>query len=93
MEMAARELLPHTDTHLMVDFCDLYGHNTNAGNAQLAWLLNFAERNLHWMKLKYKRYNHFHKALISSGTVMEIINQYSTAQHRMAWARKKLADL
>jgi hypothetical protein len=45
-------------------------------------LSNFAERNLDWKKLKYKRYNDFLKALDSSGRVREMMKLCRSAQQR-----------
>jgi hypothetical protein len=77
----------------MLEIYDLFGDITDAANAQVAWLSNFAERNLDWKKLKYKRYNDFLKALDSSGRVREMIKQHHTAQQRKTRATKKLGDL
>jgi hypothetical protein len=93
VEIAARDLAPQSQANFMLEIWDLFGDITDAGNAQVAWLSNFAERNLDWKKLKYKRYNDFLKALDSSGRVREIIKQHHTAQQRKARATKKLGDL
>jgi hypothetical protein len=54
----------------------------------VAWLSNFAERNLDWKKLKYKGYNDFIKALDSSGSLREMVKQYNSAQQRKARNRE-----
>jgi len=77
----------------MLKIDDLFGNITDATNALVAWLSNFAERNLDWKKLKFKRYNDFFKALDSSSRVREMIKQHRTAQQRKARAMKKLGDL
>jgi len=77
----------------MLEIYDLFGDITDAANAQVAWLSNFAERNLDWKKLKYKRYNDILKALDSSGRVREMIKQHHTAQQRKTRATKKLGNL
>ena len=93
MEIAARELSPQNQANFMLEIYDLFGDITDAANAQVAWLSNFAERNLDWKKLKYKRYNDFLKALDRSGRVREMIKQHHSAQQRKARATKKLGDL
>jgi len=77
----------------MLEIYDLFGDITDAANAQVAWLSNFAERTLDWKKLKYKRYNDFLKALDSSGRDREMIKQHHTAQQRKTRATKKLGNL
>jgi hypothetical protein len=77
----------------MLEIYDLFGDITDAANTQVTWLLNFAERNLDWKKLKYKRYNDFLKAFDSSGRVREIITQHHTVQQRKARTTKMLGDL
>jgi len=77
----------------MLEIYDLFSDITDAANAQVAWLSNFAERNLDWKKLKHKRYNDFLKALDSSGRVREMIKQHHTAQQRKTRAKKRLGNL
>jgi hypothetical protein len=77
----------------MLEIYDLFGKINDAANAQVVWLSNFAERNLDWKKLKYKRYSDFLKALDSSGRVREMIKQHQSAQQRKTRATKKLGDL
>ena len=57
----------------MFEIDDLVVAITHAANTLVAWLATFAEKNLDWKKLKYKRYNDFCKALHSSGMVREMI--------------------
>jgi len=72
----------------MLEICDLLGDISDADNAEVIWLLNFAETNLAWKKRNYKRYNNFLKALNSSDRVREMIKQHHSAQQRKTWARK-----
>jgi len=55
VEIAAQELSPQNKVNFILKIFNLFGDITDAANAQVAWLSNFAERNLHWKKLKYKR--------------------------------------
>jgi len=73
MGIAAQELSPQNQVNFILEISDLFGDITDAINAEVAWQLNCAERNLNWEKLKYKQYNDFLKALDSSGRVREII--------------------
>jgi len=57
----------------MLEIYNLIGNITDAANAQVTWLSNFAERILDWKKLKYMQFNDFLKALDSSGRVREMI--------------------
>jgi len=93
VEIAARELAPQSQANFMPEIYDLFGDITDAANAQVAWLSNFAERNLHWKKLKYKRYDDCLKALDSSGRVREMIKRHHTAQQRKTRSTKKLGNL
>jgi len=93
VEIAARELPPQSQANFMLEIYDLFGDISDAANAQVAWLSNFAERNLDWKKLKYKRYRDFLKALDSSSRVREMIKQHHSAQQRKTRATKKLGDL
>jgi hypothetical protein len=77
----------------MLEIYDDFGDITDAANAQVTWLSNFAERNNDWKKLKYKRYNDFLKAPEGSGRVWEMIMQHHTAQQRKTEATKKLGNL
>jgi len=93
VEIAAQEHSPQNQANFMLKIYDLFGDITGAGNAQVAWLSNFAKRKLDWKKLKYKRYNDFLKALDSSGRVREMIMQHPSAQQGKTRATKKLGDL
>lgn len=46
---------------------------TDSAHAQVAWLSDFTERNFDWKKLKYLRYNAFHKAVDNSGRLPVMI--------------------
>jgi len=63
----------------MIEIYDFFGNVTEAPNAQVTWLSNFAENNLDWKKLKYKQYNDFLKALHNSSSVSEIFKQHHSA--------------
>jgi len=93
VEIAAWELAAQSHANFMIEIYDLFRDIRDAANAEVAWLANFAERNLDSKKLKYKRYNDFLKALDSSGRVKEMIKQHHTAQHRKIRATKKLGNL
>jgi hypothetical protein len=79
--------------NVMLQIYNLSGEITDAANAQVTWLSNFAERNLDCKMLKYKRYNGFLNALDSAGRVREMLSEHHSAQQRKTRARKKLGDL
>ncbi|KAF8241182.1 hypothetical protein K440DRAFT_638091 [Wilcoxina mikolae CBS 423.85] len=93
VEIATREFSPQGQADFMLEVYDLFGDITDAANVQVAWLSNFAERNLDWRKLKYKQYNDFLKALDRSGRVREMMKQHHSTQQRKTRATKKLGDL
>jgi hypothetical protein len=93
VEIAARELGPQNQANLMLEIYDLFGDINDATNAQVAWQSNVAERNLHWNKFKYKRYNDFLKTLDCSSRVSKMIKQHHFSQQRKTRATKKLGDL
>jgi hypothetical protein len=93
MEIATRELSPQNQAKFILKIYDFFGNIIDAGNTQVAWLSHFAERNIDWEMLNYKRYNDFLKALDSSGRVREMIMLHHSAQQRTTRATKKLGDL
>ena len=93
VEITVRELIPRNQPNFMHQIDNLFGNITNATNAQVAWLSNFAERNLGWNKFKFKLYNNFLKALNGSGRVWEVIKQHHTSQQRKTRAMKMLGNL
>jgi len=93
VDITSWELAPESTANCILMICDLFGDITGLANTQVAWLLNFMERNLDWKKLKYMRYNDFLWAFNNSGRVREIIKQHHSARHRKTQATKKLGDL
>ena len=93
MEIAAGEFCPQNEPNSMLEINELFGDITDAANAQVALVSNFAERIFDWKNFKYKRFNNFLKALDSSGMVSEMIKQHHSAQQRKSRATKKLGDL
>jgi len=93
IEIAAQKLAPQNTLNFMLKINDFYGDISNAPNAQVAWLSNFAKSNLDWKKLNDQRYNDILKALHSSGRVRKMIMQHHTVWQRNTWATEKLRNL
>ena len=93
MEIAAQELPPQSQANFKLELHDLFSESTNAADAQVAWLSNFAGSNLDLKKLKYQRYNNFLYVLDHTSMVREMIKQHHSAQQRKLQATKKLGDL
>jgi hypothetical protein len=53
VEIARHGLSPQNLDNFIVEIYNLFGDITNASNAQDTCMLNFAERNVNWKKLKY----------------------------------------
>lgn len=77
----------------MLHIYDRFSDITDAANAQVGWLSNFAEGNLNWKKLKYECYYDFLKALDSCRRFGVMIEQYQSAQRRKTQATQKLGNL
>jgi len=90
VEIAAQELPPQSQANFKLELHDLFSESTNAADAQVAWLSNFAGSNLDLKKLNYQRYNNFLYVLDHTRMVREMIKQHHSAQQRKLQATKKL---
>jgi len=63
-DIAPWVLTVHSQADLMLELYSFFDNITNTASSQVALLSNVVVRNQYWKKLKYKRYNIYHKASI-----------------------------